>query len=63
VTPKNWIITHGGRTYPVNGYADPLEAVRSWADDFELDGETVTVSEVINPLKVDVRMIVHAEFR
>jgi hypothetical protein len=61
--PKNWIITHDGRTYPINGYADPLEAVRYWATDFDLDGETVVICEVINPLKVDIRMIVHTDYR
>lgn len=62
-TPKRWLIEYQHRLYVMNGYGDALAAVRAWADDFELDGNSVRVSEVLPGHDVNVKVRVEAEYR
>ena len=63
MSPKRWLIECKGRNYIMNGFGDALDAVRAWADDFELDGTSVKVSEVLAGYDVNVKMRVEVEYR
>lgn len=62
-TPKRWLIECKGRNYVMSGYGDALAAVKAWADGFELDGWSVTVSELLPGHDVTVKMKVEVEYR
>lgn len=62
--PKRWLIECDGQNYTMNGYADELSAVRSWAVLVgKMTSEYVRVSEVLPGHKVTLSVRIEADYQ